>query len=75
MTKILHAVKEELWKYQVLHFARLALNNNHSLHYLFTKRYFLWFFNMLMMFTYLILSIFVSSAGQNDHLVSVVCFP
>jgi hypothetical protein len=32
------------WKYQVLPIARLALNNNNSLHYLFTKPYFLWFF-------------------------------
>jgi hypothetical protein len=58
MTKILHAVKGGLkvyqssWKYQVLHIARLALNNNHSLHYLFTKPYFLWFLNIFMIFTY-----------------------
>ena len=60
----------------------LALNNNHLLHcsFLFTKPDFLWFFNMFMMFTYLKLSMFVSSTGQNDqvkyyHLVSVVCYP
>jgi hypothetical protein len=52
MTKILH---QSSWKYHVLHIARLALNNNHLLHYsfLFTKPDFLWFFNMFLMFTYL----------------------
>ena len=44
-------VYQNSWKYQVLHIARLALNNNHSLHYLFTKPYFLWFLNIFMMFT------------------------
>ena len=60
----------------------LALNNNHSLHYsfLFTKPYFLWFLNIFMMFTYLKLSMLVSSTGQNGqvkyyHLVFVVCYP
>jgi hypothetical protein len=46
---------------RLFHIARLALNNNHSLHYLFTKHYVLWYFNNLMMFTYLKLSICVSS--------------
>ena len=61
-------------------YCSLALNNNHSLHDLFTKPYFLWFLNIFMMFTYLKLGMFVSSTGQNDqvkyyHLVSVVCYP
>ena len=73
-------VYQSSWKYQVLHIARLALNNNHSPHYLFTKPYFLWFLNIFMMSTYLKLSMFVSSIGQNGqvkyyHLVSVVCYP
>ena len=73
-------VYQSSWKYQVLHIARLALNNNHSLHYLFTKPYFLWFLNIFMMFTYLKLSMFVSSTGQNVqvkyyHVVTVVCYP
>jgi hypothetical protein len=73
-------VYQSSWKYQVLPIARLALNNNHSLHYLFTKPYLLWFFNIYMIFTYLKLNMFLSSTGQNGqvkyyHLVSVVCYP
>jgi hypothetical protein len=73
-------VYQSSWKYQVLHIDRLALNNNHSLHYLFTKPYFLWFLIICMMFTYLKFSMFVSSTGQSGQvkyyqLVSVVCYP
>ena len=82
LSKLVCCVYQSSWKYQVLPIARLWLNNNHSLHYLFTKPYFLWFFNIFMMFTYLKLSMFVSSTGQNEncqekyyHLVSVVCYP
>jgi hypothetical protein len=46
---------------------KVALNNNHSLHDLFTKPYFLWFLNIFMMFTYLKLGMFVSSTDQNDQ--------
>jgi lipopolysaccharide export LptBFGC system permease protein LptF len=47
---------------------------------LLVQPYFLWFLNILMMFTYLKLSMFVSSTGQsgqvnNYHLGSVVCYP
>jgi hypothetical protein len=35
--------------------------------YLFTKPYFLWFLNIFMMFTYLKLSMFVSSTGQSGQ--------
>jgi hypothetical protein len=59
---------------RLFHIARLALNNNHSLHYLFTKHYVLWYFNNLMMFTYLKLSICVSSTGIK-HIYIVLVFP
>jgi hypothetical protein len=45
-TTIILKVYQSSWKYQILHIARLALINNHSLHFsfLFSKPYFLWFF-------------------------------
>ena len=42
-------IYQSSWKYQVLHIARLALNNNHSLHcsFVFTKPYLYWFWIFL----------------------------
>jgi hypothetical protein len=57
--------KHVLFMHALQNSHRLALNNNHSLHYLFTKPYFLWFLIICMMFTYLKFRMFVSSTGQS----------